>query len=720
MSIDIYFYRIKEIQENKNMLIENLGTLLTNSFQYKFTSFQPISIQPDIAIRVPLHEILQSDKSNFINYVRIAKTNGDYFYFVRSIKRLANETLEFNLHIDVLNSFDDYIRQMSDKTLTIREHRDRYESTFTSITFPYTTNLFYIVDDISEGINPSLYKSTYKFIYDNKNDLTKSFYLIYKTRYDLTDTEASNPVECYLCGDSQIKVNPTGSSTAWNVSNLSAGTVYYAIRESAGPFSISVTNPNETFTYNDTGIVMFQKATNNTQIRVTDFKASQTSKPYYYDTITNENHYSITFNTCYKLKTLSYMTNDTQKILSGNDLNINAGSSSIYLLPYSSVSNWDSKLIKIIKIPYAPNAVTKNSSTGIYDFGSNWTYDNGLLKLNDLHTTFSNFFGTGVKVPVSESNVTFQSINSLRFLKDPKLMHSDFHIDKWSFDSFNFSIPLEKVRWQDFGLSEQTYGVTFKPTNTINSNLMFTIEFDETYLDFTSSNDYDVLLSTRNSEMPIFNNSYINYIKNGYNYDKKSKAIQSASNWSNVAISGVGTLLGALMAANPATAPLGAMATVGSAVSLVNSAKNAITTDIQNENGMQSKLATLKAQATAVAGTDDIDLMSSYALNKLKFISYDPTDKIKQMLDDYFYYFGYKTNVYKVPNFNSRVRFNFIQCEPQFKANDIAGQTPPTEFVDEIIEKCKNGFTVYHANTVNGVVTIDWNQEYENYESFMI
>jgi len=724
MSVTIIMYRIKNIQENKNMLFDNFTSLLGSNIIYNYENTQPISLNADIVIRVPVTEVMQSDQAYFINYVRIRRPRADYFYFVRSIKRLSNETLEFSLHIDVLNTFSLYVKSMNEKTLTIREHRNR----FNDYTLASGT-IYKIVDDISEGITPTLYKgngnyqTSLGYVDDTANDISGSCYLIYKSKNELSDTDASNPVACYLCFDERLKYadSSTASVTTWERNDLASGSYYYVENEDSGEFIVDEGSGSRIFTNGTCGLgVFFIDPASTNFIKMISMNKTNTVSNYWYDTRNTQYDESITFTRIKGVRVLDILTNDYAKIETGALIDINSGlTGAKYVSEFSRVSNWDSKLIKIIKLPYAPNKITKDSTTGVYDFGSNWQYENGLLRLKDLHTTFKNSRSSTIVAPLAFTLPTGSVINSTRFIKDPKLLHSDFHLEKFIYDNFSYTINLEKCRVINNN-PNLNYQIVFKPSNTINSNFLFAIYLNDKSVTQKVTEDYPVILSSRNNEMPIFNNSYINYIKNGFNYDKKSKSIQSASNWSGVALSALSAGVGALLAANPATAAYGALMTVGSAVSLVNSAKNAITTDIQNENNLQSKLATLKAQSTGVSGTDDIDLLTEYSFNKLLYRVYNPSEKIQDMLDNLFYYYGYNTNVYKKPEFSSRVWFNFIQCEPVFDGNISGGVTPPLEFVDEIIEKCKNGFTVYHTQIVNGVATMDINQVYENYESFIL
>lgn len=85
-----------------------------------------------------------------------------------------------------------------------------------------------------------------------------------------------------------------------------------------------------------------------------------------------------------------------------------------------------------------------------------------------------------------------------------------------------------------------------------------------------------------------------------------------------------------------------------------------------NEQAMAQKLKNLQMQAASVSGSDDVDLLKYYNKNKLYFVSYAPLRFQRNALNDLFHYCGYKHKAMGVPNTESRVWFNFIQCKPVF------------------------------------------------------
>ena len=84
---------------------------------------------------------------------------------------------------------------------------------------------------------------------------------------------------------------------------------------------------------------------------------------------------------------------------------------------------------------------------------------------------------------------------------------------------------------------------------------------------------------------------------------------------------------------------------------------------------------------------------------------------MEKMVDDLFYYYGYARGYYGIPNFTSRLYFNFVQCEANF-----AGLTIPRAFRDDITAKLADGITDFHY--VDGGYELT--QTKENYEAALI
>ena len=211
-----------------------------------------------------------------------------------------------------------------------------------------------------------------------------------------------------------------------------------------------------------------------------------------------------------------------------NKVNVNVGPMERKLLSIEDIDKTNSRIVKIIKLPYAPCNINYNAETGVYTFPDEWHYDNGRRRLSSLSTELVSRVAS-VNVPELFINSAKPSpIDSKDINRESKLYHSDFYTFKFVYDSFAREIPLEHIAYssEEPDLQATSFDVYFKPTNTINSKFAFHFDFGPmaNFGTFKQTIDYeDYLLVNRNNEETIFSNDYLNYIRTGYNYDKKAR-----------------------------------------------------------------------------------------------------------------------------------------------------------------------------------------------------
>ena len=202
----------------------------------------------------------------------------------------------------------------------------------------------------------------------------------------------------------------------------------------------------------------------------------------------------------------------------------------------------------------------------------------------------------------------------------------------------------------------------------------------------------------------------INYIKSSYNYDVKNRNLSNVSSYINVAGSAVS--IGASLLAP--SVPLKVAGVAASLVSLAMSAKNAVVTTIQNENSIKSTLLQKEYQTASVSGADDVDLMSIYANNRLKLLYYTPNEIMRDMLNNLFYYAGYASNRIGLPSHNTRIGFDYLECDAMIQRT----KNIPDDCLEELINCFKNGVTyIHYVSERPAGKRWDFAQEYENWEN---
>lgn len=583
-------------------------------------------------------------------------------------------------------------------------------------------DIFRKIDTRSEGATPVLFHNISEDQEITDSDSSLDWYLIYKSQAD----GENQPVDCFLCPRESIKYKVATNSISITPADLDSNYYYYLPAET------------EWYDENDVRYVVnrdhsFWETGQNTNIVL---KKTSPTEMTIYETQWQKWNGVGELDYTYYFKTLNTTAGITQITLSvkqdsvivKKDLRLQAPQGDIHYFPVDAVDvtftagsittqtvnniyqldRTDSKLIKVIKLPYCPTGYSVDSSNILTFDSPIWDFDTSskYFKLTSTNEKFLNSF-----IPEENPLSVLYIANMLPSLSDlrnddneSKLYHSDFYVPKVVYDSFGLGLQLEKVDLDKADLDNFT--VDFIPTTTINSKFLFRFPG---YVLNNATEDYpNVFTVGRNNEIPIYNSAYINYIKTGYNYDIKNKERSNISNWVSTGIQLAAGI--ASIAAGFATGGVSAALGIGLISSAVGGIANNINSNIANETGIQQKLEQYKNQAASVSGSDDVDLMSIYTNNKCKLINYKVSNAIRQDFADLFYYCGYSDNSQEVPNITSRSWFNFLQCEPVF--NEEAN-TPYQDFLKDIKERYKLGVTVYHKTNDSW----DWDQVKENWES---
>lgn len=582
-------------------------------------------------------------------------------------------------------------------------------------TFKYYRN----IDYVAEGINPVLIrKQTVQNITDT-GLLNQNWYLLYRNANDPDPNSFVNPVECYLIPENETKTDSayiTGGrlvpswleENKWFVFKIS-------YRQKITLSNGVVINNQGTYTY----FLVLTKGQN--KITATAYRSNSTGD-YLVISWTYDDIDYITFQNV----PAYYHVFTTFDDVSGSDL-----ANASYNQPFSNsddkmvidgiatLDRADAKNIKCIKLPYCPFRFSYSGDTLLIDGNEYWerasfTQSQGgdmfalhLIKNTKLENTFIGYS------PFSNLQVSLIDIrvDELRDMDeiDSKLFHSSFYSPTYVYDSFALKVDLEKCDITYYISNGLTSNIKFTMTKTINSKFMFTLT--DYVCDKSDVNFYNVLPIARNNEEVLYNVPYINYIRTGYNYDIKAKNTQNVSNAIGLGLSAAS--MGVALAMP--SAPLKAAAVVGALVSMAMSVKSTVVSAVQSEENIKQKLTQYQNQASSVSGSDDVDLMSEYCDNRLKYMVYEPTDNMKALLNDLFFYAGYSSNRMAIPTHNNRLNFDYLECEASIEA----AASIPQECLAELITCFKNG-VVYLHKTTRATNKWDFEQKYENWEKSLM
>lgn len=222
----------------RNALVDNIEYYLAHeanlyheelNFQY-----QRFDLDMTIVVKLPQEELTAQDVGNYVSFTQDGKT---WYYFVMSYAWRSTEALALNLSLDSVNTFrNDFV--MSPKTSLFRHHEDRFAATGT----PYIYNR--VIDRYTEGIETAKYQESDEKLFQTQDEL--DWFLIYRTRDNLTPENISNPVACYCCANIPVIVNRQGDANpiTYTVNTMPVGTYYYVSYED---------DPTATFTIDQDG-----------------------------------------------------------------------------------------------------------------------------------------------------------------------------------------------------------------------------------------------------------------------------------------------------------------------------------------------------------------------------------------------------------------------------------------------------------------------------------
>lgn len=628
-----------------------------------------------------------------------------------------------------------------------------------------------VIDKYPEQLNPVLYGKDLGTIEDTDTDNWYVIYITEKAEQSQnpTDPPKPRPIRTLLCKDRSFKtyLKPNEAAIGFTIKpeDIEYGKTYLINGGRDGTYPVS----SDTFVhaYNTSGSqdieknkyeveyiypkglkaginksVLFRKVADD-KIEIAQVKAKATYLTQHYDAI----FFSDNSNDYYNIYAV-----DKLVVESGYDQNLNINisdeafptttgtaeevrhyisdfQSTIYLphsesslteteiAPISDIDRTNSNLVKIIKFPYCP--IEYNIlANGVYSFTQSCVSSSSLnIDMDNVLVWIPQDIKFRRRLKTNTLNILSKAHENIRFNTSPtgdeprddkyesKLYNSEFYQPKVVYDSFSKDFNLEHIT--DLNrYAANDLQVDFTPSKVYNSSFM--LSFPDYITENYNTQDYNnIMIVNRNNEIPIYSDTYLNYVRTGYNYDVKNKNQRNVMNWVGTGLNAAGAVAGAVTGTSWLTAQ-GVTGTIGSIA-------NNISSNIESERNIERKLAEMNAQSVSVSNCDDIDLLEAYSGNKAKLMVYKVSDKVKQDLADLFYYTGYTANDIKIPNLNTRYWFNFVQCEPVFENNlNVANN-----FVDDIKARFKDGVTIYHHHTANDK-SWDWNQTNENWENYLV
>lgn len=710
MATTLKIYKTK-VTPDRNAIIDNLPSYLsslTPTYQSDNFQYQKLALNLSIKINATQDKV----GASIGNYVDIYQDNKHYYFFIDgNAIWLAKETLQLDLVMDTLNTFvGDYT--FSDKTKVNREHRNRWFTSDKYIDGADSFSVHFKVDEVDEGIQPAvMYKTSSTKITDTSSTYAnQNWYLVYASA---NESASSKPLSVLLLPQETSVPYSNGplGDVVWTKNDVEQGKWYYFFPSDNPNFQAECQGISASFNTSDI-IYCVQLSINNTWL---SYRCTTSGNWSVVWNNLNAETYDITFHRANFTYRYDSRILDTNKVVQeGFKININAGATGVrYLTSINEIDRSQSNIVKIIELPYLPDS-------NIHWSGNVINLTNSIFKLNGsaliLKEYTSEFEKTIKTVNLSRLNPPIFEIpegkNIYHLDRDggleSKMLHSSFYQFKLTYDSFSSYIAFERLVRASTVMPSIT--IAYKPSNNLGSDMLFKWNFSVSVQRYKEIQDYEKFLScSRNNELGLYTSDYLNYMRVGYNYDRKEKVRSDTKAWIGTGVT-IASAIAAAVFTKGVAIPFAVKAASAAATSLM-SIYNTVNSTISTEQSIAKNIAQLQAQGASVQGASAVDLLNWYNENKLWIYEYEPTDVMKKNLQDLFFYCGYATNQQKLPSPNNRYWFDYLQCEPVFTNEDTS--TIYYDYLDDIKSRYNAGVVYYHVHNNE----YDWNQQYENLEN---
>lgn len=714
----VKMYENVDFTPNDNIVFDDIASHLS-----LFPTFAEIDIGPnksidelDINVRIKLDVANKDITPNQINYCKI----DDKYYYVLEANILSEGTLELVLQLDTLNSFSKYINNSSywsDRTIISRQHKDRFNS-----------NHDIVIDTFDEGYGSlPMYKTSDTTL--KQNDSNTKWYLVYESNGD----DANEPInpKVYCSEAYPVSINAS-RAFAFTKNGINSGVYYWDTRFHADGLTHTMVINGKNYT----DVKWLLADLDNKKIYY------GTSNSYYDEGSTNPSNWQswsnpqvVDYNENYvtyigQIWTKSSTGSVTRALgwkcaLQINDsfkFNYNATKGRFYIsgtgmrnqvangnfeaewtvATIDDVDRTSSLINKIVECPYCPLQLNSdNVISGIsIKFDSEETDVRSHYGPLFIPTKQQRAFASKVVDVQLTDSIKLPDTRTQSDVKDikyeTKLLNSNFSKVKFTYDSFTKELKREL-----FNSSSGKTSIYFYQSLNMSSKLMFNFNCDYQEMD-----DYDKYLTcSRNNESTIYTSNYLNYIRNGYNYDIKTKALNDTKNAISVGTSVASTGLSMISGMGS----IGTFSAINQGAGIVNNLTSFIVNNAQQELALEQKKYDALNSTVGVSGTDDASLLNIYNGNKLHMFKYSIRDSLKNSIYEQFYLTGYACNDYGRPTLNTRQNFNYIKAK-----TTIDTLIPVTNNIKaDIVSRIDNGILIIHKcqDSLLGLF------KYENWET---
>lgn len=537
-----------DFEPSDNFYIEDiesyLKTLPSTAKREEWDNLNYLKLDMNITIKLPLNQVHQIE--NTCNYAIIEQDTNTYYYFVVDANWVAKGTVQLVLTLDTLQTFFPKLK-WSSKTQITRETQDRLVKLNTN---------YYIrkIDKYNEGFNPAKVQKVNETPINSA--LGGKWYLVYMSNPATTQDKTGNPMFMGLLSNVSCKIyNAVSNADVKYVTH--ANTITY-VTESASGEGAGIIGAGGTIklgTVKENKTLRAIRIIEDNALNITAELLWYTGDTYPYSFAESTPTTVIPPYTFHNIRIVHYVQkteynaaiNNLDKIDSLDPTVINAGTlPEVKTVAYRDFDNSNSRLSKIIELPYAPISITKNSD-GTYNFADcSFNYAYNIMRINTERLSASVREDTRLQdlLYVNITNPTATDTPNINL--ESKLYSSEFYDYAYYYDTDKQPIRLEDISTNMLNCSINIY---YNTTATMNSDKQFYFAMHNAT--YNEIQPYEMYLNcARSTEKMILNDNYAEYVKNGYNYDlwnqKQQEKLAKANLGVSIAsavISGVGPLV---------------------------------------------------------------------------------------------------------------------------------------------------------------------------------
>ena len=663
------------IDPSRNLLIDSLDDYLATCESLRVEAFSMIRPVAEGEIKAALPQLMSVDPRTLApyDYLTVKQGGTTWRYYVSKLEQLATDTVKLHIALDVLNTLFPTDQDFSPLSHCSRALVNRYDGNNRPIT-----------DFSNEGIEATLVKTSETefpmregfLVYSMAEGQAPSLFAVYDSA-----TSVSNIAEITSDGFfSQETLNPSGnpSNLVWEFRRTASG----AMSWKCGSHSWNGTADKVEFEVVD-GV-----GGGGYQLRAKAYIGA-----------------SVVAGSTF---TIPIVSGATVKLPGNLTVGGFTGCSCNGKVPQTDgiadLDRTDTRLVKVVEVPYLP-------------FPSDVKYfiDKNYIRIlfSDVEPSLRTKAGEFDFRPAKYFKGEY-IVDASYLLSDPKLYCSQFYKCKVAYDNSAINVYFDNISLKANG-GDPTISVWFEPSTTLASSFLFSLDNGGSFDWKNETESYPFICVTdRNNELPLYTSDWINYLRNGYNYDKKRKWMEDATSWGSTAAGIASSVISILGGAGLLGSPGGAAASIpliaGGISGLAGSAVGGITGQIGRNISYEQNLRALQLENYSVAGSNDLSLWLSYGKGCAKVETWEVIEPQRSQIADLFYMRGYAVNREGIPNMRCRRWFDYWEGSPKWTLE--FRQKWSEEWLSLLDAKFASGVTRLHKYQGRW----DWYQEEHNWE----